>query len=104
MSEEEKNSAVSQFLYIYPLCGILGAGLSLSVGLFLTNKGATASRCLHNKITENLLKASVQYFYNVVLGSRIKNRLTNDIYQFGININYTCRYEYPTITFINIQL
>lgn len=75
-------------MYIYPLCGILGACLSLSLGLFLANKGARASKCLHNKITENLLKASVQYFYNVVLGSRIKNRLTNDIYQFGINPLY----------------
>lgn len=48
-------------------------------------RGAVASKTLHNNITNNLLRASVQYFYNFVLGSRIKNRLTNDIYQFDMN-------------------
>lgn len=62
---------------------------TLFSGIFLTSKGVTASMLLHNNIINNLLKASVAEFYNVTLGSIIKNRLTNDIFQFGIMLfNY----------------
>ncbi|CAD8108442.1 unnamed protein product [Paramecium primaurelia] len=84
-NEDQKADAVQQFLFVYPLSHILMALFTLFSGIFLTSKGVTASMLLHNNIINNLLKASVAEFYNVTLGSIIKNRLTNDIFQFDMN-------------------
>ncbi|CAD8206143.1 unnamed protein product [Paramecium octaurelia] len=84
-TEDQKADAVQQFLFFYPLSHILMALFALFSGIFLTSKGVTASMLLHNNIINNLLKASVAEFYNVTLVSIIKNRMTNDIFQFDMN-------------------
>ncbi|CAD8119651.1 unnamed protein product [Paramecium sonneborni] len=81
----QKAEALEQFLFVYPFFNILMALFTLFSGIFLTQKGITASMILHNNIINNLLKASVTEFYNVTLGSIIKNRMTNDLFQFDMN-------------------
>ncbi|KAM3142803.1 hypothetical protein pb186bvf_005187 [Paramecium bursaria] len=84
-TEAQKQDAQEQYLLLYPVT-TLGIQLAtLIAGIFLVNKSIHASKTLHANIIENLLQASVQYFYNIIQKSRITNRLTNDIYQFDMN-------------------
>jgi ABC-type multidrug transport system fused ATPase/permease subunit len=80
------DQAVAVFLLVYALCqgAIVVFDFVCYVAVILRSIGV--SRSIHGRIVSNLLRASVQRFYNCTLNSRICNRLSKDIYDFDMRV------------------
>lgn len=70
-TEQEKSAAANRYLLLYPLCNGTSLLLGMANSILLMLKGIQASKVIHGNIIDNLLKASIQKFYNVILNSRI---------------------------------